>query len=237
MGERIHVLAIDDNRDRVKQLVRYISEHDPDFKIEHPLDIKTLIRLIETTTFDCIISPEEISVLDNFELTQKLSEIMSLPIIQYLGESKPPLYKKIPSESFKDNLPSEDALSYSVLIKRIRNTINPVINRDNTTALTLPMNPSVIVRDNKLFIVGEDGSEELWGNEDEETIEEIAYNMELELKAIQWVRLELERFIGELTEVMKHSDIPRNDISDIIYEGYRSLLIRFQKMDESYNER
>ncbi|MFH1179764.1 MAG: hypothetical protein V1710_05340 [Candidatus Bathyarchaeota archaeon] len=162
---------------------------------------------------------------------------MSLPIIQYLGESKPPLYKKIPSESFKDNLPSEDALSYSVLIKRIRNTINPVINRDNTTTLTLPMNPSVIVRDNKLFIVGEDGSEELWGNEDEETIEEIAYNMELELKAIQWVRLELGRFIGELTEVMKHSDIPRNDISDIIYEGYRPLLIRFQKMDESYNER
>ena len=99
------------------------------------------------------------------------------------------------------------------------------------------MNPSVIVRDNKLFIVDEDGSEEYWGAEDEETIEDIAYNMELELKAIQWVRLELERFIGELTEVMKYSDIPRNDISDIIYEGYRALLMRFQKMDESYNER
>jgi PleD family two-component response regulator len=90
MGERIHVLAIDDNPDRVKQLVRYISEHDPDFKIEYPLDIKTLVRLIETTTFDCIISPEDISVLDNLELTQKLSEIMSLPIIRYLGESRLP---------------------------------------------------------------------------------------------------------------------------------------------------
>ncbi|MCJ7731902.1 hypothetical protein MUP51_06255 [Candidatus Bathyarchaeota archaeon] len=162
---------------------------------------------------------------------------MSLPNIRYLGESRLPYSTKGHSESFKDNLLSEDAVSYDLLVKRIRRTINPVVKRGTPTTLKLPMTPRIIVRGNKLFIVGEDGSEELWGNEDEETIEEIAYNMELELKAIQWVRLELERFIGELTEVMKHSDIPRNDISDIIYEGYRSLLIRFQKMDESYNER
>lgn len=237
MGETIRILAIDDNPDRIRQLVRYISEHCPDLKIEYPSDIKTLIQHIETTTYDCIISPEEISVLDNLELIQKLSEIMSLPIIRYLGESRLPISTKGHSESFKDNLLSEDAVSYDLLVKRIRRTINPVVKRGTPTTLKLPMTPRIIVRSNKLFIVGEDGSEELWGNEDEETIEEIAYNMELELKAIQWVRLELERFIGELTEVMKCSDIPRNDISDIIYEGYRSLLIRFQKMDESYNER
>ena len=52
------------------------------------------------------------------------------------------------------------------------------------------------------------------------------------MKANQWVRSELERFIGELSEHMEYSEIPRRNIPNIVFEGYRSQLLRFHRLNE-----
>ena len=236
MGEPIRILAIDDNVDRIQQLIRSLSEYDPDIKIDHPSGILALIQLIESNTYDCIITPDEISILNNIELNQKISEVLSIPILRYLEKSRLPTSTTEHTE-LQENLHYEDALYYSTFATRIRKTLNMGNRRGRAINLDLPETPKVTIRGNKIYIVKENGFEELWGNESTETIEDVAILMELELKTIQWVRLELERFIGELTESIKCSDIPPYDVSDIIYEGYRSLLSQFQRIDKSKNHR
>ena len=58
--------------------------------------------------------------------------------------------------------------------------------------------PKVIVEGKELFILYENGSEEFWGKELDDDLEETASKMELELRAIKWVKSEIERFIGDL---------------------------------------
>lgn len=231
MGEPIRVLAIDDNTERVKKIITKLSKREPNIIIENPQDIQSLIQLIEATRYDCIITPEKLSILNNSELIHKLSELVSIPVIRYSTQTEFPESVKRHLQSFKEIIPQEDAFSHCLLLKRIRRTINP--HQDHHISLMLPETPRVIVRGNDLFIVNEEGSEEYWGNEEEGDIEEIAHEMELEMKATQWVRTEIERFLGELSEHMEFSEIPRQDIPDIIYEGYRSLLMRFHRLHES----
>jgi hypothetical protein len=232
MGEPVRVLAIDDNAERVLKIITKLSRKDPDIIIENPQDIKSLIQLIEATHYDCIITPEKLSILSNSDLIHKLSELVSIPVIQYSTQTEFPESVKRHLQSFKEIIPQEDTFSYCLLLKRIRRVINP--QRDQCISLVFPETPKVVVRGNDLFIVNEEGSEEYWGNEDEENIEEIAHEMELEMKATQWVRTELERFICQLSEHMEYSEIPRQDIPDIVYEGYRSLLMRFHRLHESH---
>jgi len=217
-------------------MIHFISLQDPDIKIDNPSSINSLIHLVETNTYDCIIAPDKIGVLNNLELTQKVAEIASTPILRYSSESS--LY--IPTESNPERSEGQkrdDVLSYSLLATRIRNTVKQGKRRGPVINLNLPELPYVKIKGNEIIIVKEGGSEEYWGNEPDETIHEIARLMELELKMIQWVRMELLRLIGEITETIKETEVPQSDISDIIYEGYRSLLTQFKKIDQSYNQR
>lgn len=235
MGEIIRILAIDKNEDRVRHIVDKLSQHDPGLKIEVPEDIPSLIQLIETTEYDCIITPEEISILNTTELVQKLTEIISLPIIQYSDDSSLPSSIRLQYQSFKGYLPEENNLAYGLFAKRIRRTVQRLSVKSNAIDLNLPDSPRIVVEGNKLFIVDENGSN-FWGYEEEAQIDEIAKQLESELKAIQWVSNETQRFISELSELLKYSDIPHQDISDIVYEGYRSLFVKFKKLHESSNE-
>ena len=97
---------------------------------------------------------------------------------------------------------------------------------------SLPDTPKVIVRGKELFIVNNNGTEEFWGSETDGNIEEIASKMEMELRAVKWVKHELERIISDLTEIISYTDIPSDRIPNIIFEGYRSLLFSFKRIDE-----
>ncbi|MBD3173008.1 hypothetical protein GF326_11105 [Candidatus Bathyarchaeota archaeon] len=236
MEDIIRVLAIDGDEKRVRQISRCLAEYDPGIKIEHPGDAESLIQLMETNSFDCIITPEDLSFLNRTELLQRLAEVLSLPVIRYLGESRLPESTRLDSSLIQELLSRENKLSYRVLSKRIRRTI--ASNGEMRFAgLGLPDAPRVMVRGDRLFIVDENGSERLWGCESMDEIHDIARDMELELRAVRWVRLELERLIGELTEVVMYSGVPEDRVSDIIFEGYRSLLALFMRMDEYYGKR
>ncbi len=98
-----------------------------------------------------------------------------------------------------------------------------------------PDTPKVVVRGEELFIVNEDGSEEFWGSEMNDNIEEIASQMEMELRAVKWIKRALERVISDLTEILMYNDVPHDQIQYIVFEGYRSLLFSFIKIDELIN--
>jgi hypothetical protein len=232
----VRVLAIDGDEKRVRQLSRCLAEYDPGIKIEHPRNVESLIQLMETTSFDCIISPEDLSFLNRTELLQRLAEVLSLPVIRYLGESRLPESTRIDSSLIQELLSRENMLSYRVLSRRIRLTVAST-GEVGFAGLGLSDAPRVVVRGDRLFIVDADGSERLWGSESMDEIHDVARDMELELRAVRWVRLELERLIGELTEVVMCSGVQEDRVSDIIFEGYRSLLLLFMRMDEYYGER
>lgn len=234
MEDIIRVLAIDGDEKRVRQLSRCLAEYDPGIKIEHPRNAESLIQLMETSSFDCIITPGDLSFLNRTELLQRLAEVLSLPVIRYLGESRLPESTRLDSSLIQELLSGENMLSYRVLSKRIRQTI-ACNGKVRFAGLFLPDAPRVVVRGNRLFIVDEDGSERLWGSESMDEINDIAHDMELELRTVRWVRLELERLIGELTEVVMYSGIPEDRVSDVIFEGYRSLLLQFIRLNDYYD--
>lgn len=136
------------------------------------------------------------------------------------------------AEQYPD-LQVEYPLDPKTLIKILEINTNPRSKHRETSYGSLPDTPKVIVRGKELFIVNEDGSEEFWGSEADENIEEIASQMEMELRAVKWVKRELERVISDLTEIMRYTDVPHDQIPNIVFEGYRSLLFCFKKIDES----
>ena len=136
------------------------------------------------------------------------------------------------AEQYPD-LQVEYPLDPKTLIKILEINTNPRSNHRETSYDSLPDTPKVIVRGKELFIVNEDGSEKFWGSEADENIEEIASQMEMELRAVKWVKRELERVISDLTEIMRYTDVPHDQIPNIVFEGYRSLLFCFKRIDES----
>jgi len=136
------------------------------------------------------------------------------------------------AEQYPD-LQVEYPLDQKTLIKLLEANTNPRPKIGETSYGALPDTPKVVVRGKELFIVKEDGSEEFWGSEGDENIEEIAFRMEMELRAVKWVKRELERVISDLTEIMSYTGVPHDQIPNIVFEGYRSLLFCFKKIDES----
>ena len=119
------------------------------------------------------------------------------------------------------------------LINPLETNTNPRPKNRETSYGALPDTPKVIVRGKELFIIKEDGSEEFWGSEADENIEEIAFQMEMELRSLKWVKHELERVLSDLTEIMNFTDVSPDQIPNIVFEGYRSLLFCFKRIDES----
>ena len=128
-------------------------------------------------------------------------------------------------------------VEYPLDLKSLMNSLeiktNPRLKNRHLSYSAFPDTPRVIARGKELFIVNEDGSEEFWGIEADENIEEIAFQMEMELRSLKWVKHELERVLSDLAEIMSYSQVPLDQIPNIVFEGYRSLLFCFKRIDES----
>ena len=99
--------------------------------------------------------------------------------------------------------------------------------------LQLPSYPKVEVLDDEIIIIGEDGDREIWDPEkDEIKAIAIASNLELELKAIMYVKFHLASYLSKLSRDLKEFNIVEGNIDDILYEGYKSLSSWFIKLDD-----
>lgn len=233
MNKSKRILAIDHDMQRIEKITKYLANNEPDIKIDFPSDLRTLIQLIEVSNYDCIITPSEISVLNKTELMYKLIDVIKLPIIDYNSDCFLDASECNQSD-LVTTLPSNDeSRLYSFLVSRIKNCVKTPNGNGIINFLQLPEFPKVNIKGNELFIVNENGFEEYWGDEPENEIKSIALQMELELKAIKWIRQQLERFISELSEILMYAEFSEDTVSNLIYEGYRNVLISFYKLMES----
>jgi len=86
--------------------------------------------------------------------------------------------------------------------------------------MTLPIFPRVEVRGTGVFVVEEDGRESYWGQEESETeATEVAEEIQLELRAIRYVKLSISKFVSNLAEELIEFNIPPENLDKVMYEG------------------
>ena len=87
--------------------------------------------------------------------------------------------------------------------------------------LKLPQSPNVIVRDNFIVICFIDGSETIWGEETSH-IEalNIARELEIELRAVNFIKSQIKNFIKEIGEILYSIDADETLLLSIIKDGH-----------------
>lgn len=90
-----------------------------------------------------------------------------------------------------------------------------------TYNIRLPRSPTVIARGNEVIIQYEDGSQIVWGYE--ETVEDakrIAQELEIELKAINYIKWHIKAFIKDLTVMLESIGADEKLLTSIIQDGH-----------------
>ena len=90
-----------------------------------------------------------------------------------------------------------------------------------TNNIRLPSSPTVIARGTEVIIQYEDGSQLVWGYE--ETVEDakrIAQELEIELKAINYIKWHIKNFFKDLTEILESIGADETLLASIIHDGH-----------------
>ena len=97
--------------------------------------------------------------------------------------------------------------------------------------IRLPQTPEVIVKDRTVVICYPDGHEIVWG--EEETHEEalrIAQEIEVELRAVQYVRMQVRTFINEMVKTLQSINADEKLLVSILRDGHS---FAFKELDPS----
>jgi len=225
LAKTIRGLLIDDDEERAPQIIEVLSKSCCGITLDHLKDLKNLPQVIYNNSYDCIIALDK--TMEKTELMHKFIEFIVLPAIPFKAST---------FRSGRQNCPPGETLTeekdalYQSLAEEVHQILRPRPQHRPFT-VNLPEAPKVVVRGNHIYIIDEEGNEELWGEELSENIYEIAQKMELQLKLFHWIRYEIMRFLSELTSLIKHVGVPDEYVSDLVFEGYRSLLFQFKDLE------
>lgn len=87
--------------------------------------------------------------------------------------------------------------------------------------IKLPNSPTVIVRGNCVVICYSDGSETEWGEEQSHSEAlKIAQELEIELRAISYVKWHVRSFIQDMRELLSSLDIDEGLLDSILKDGH-----------------
>ncbi|MFP3951257.1 MAG: hypothetical protein ACLFVP_03825 [Candidatus Bathyarchaeia archaeon] len=90
--------------------------------------------------------------------------------------------------------------------------------------VNLPEYPKVEVRGDSITIIGEDGEEKVWGIEENQSIaRRAASDVELNLRAVRYVKLRLGSSLNELMDELLDMGISREYLDRVLLEGYYGL--------------
>jgi len=208
MGSQIDVIALIDVDSPI--LVKQCLEScDQGFRVEQASNMMAFRRLILSRKFDCILSSMDSPWVGE--------------VICYQLTHRPP----IPVVLFsRDDLAPHN---HERLAGKIRRKVETLQNTNHSA-------PAAIVRGDKIYLRGVDAKEVYWGSESSDS-EDLGEEMELEFRAIDYVRDRLAAVVSDLTEELYLSDIAPEHVSDIVYEGYRKLLLWFRDIDVSLGHR
>ena len=96
----------------------------------------------------------------------------------------------------------------------------------------LPDYHKVVLDGSAVVIQYENGEREVWGYEPNHKLaREVASDIEIGLKSINYISLELMKSPSELADQLENLEIPKEYIKEYIYEGYCKLLKWFQELD------
>ena len=86
--------------------------------------------------------------------------------------------------------------------------------------LDLPDFPRARVVGKCVVLIDEDGRESFWGEEETaERAREVADEIQLEMRAIRYVRVKLMRALDSIAEEISELSVSRESLDKIIYEG------------------
>jgi hypothetical protein len=90
-----------------------------------------------------------------------------------------------------------------------------------TRQIKLPESPSVIVRGKCVIICYSDGSETEWGEEKNHSEAlKIAKELEIELRAISYVKWHVKSFIQDMRKLLSSFDIDEGLLDSILKDGH-----------------
>ena len=219
MGDQVDIIALVET-DTLLPVKQCLERCDHGFRVELASNIGALRRLIVSKKFDCIVSTMEspsVGDIIGFQLTHD----PPIPVVLFPQNELEVLH----------NLENYEKLAgrirWKVESRRARRS-----GRQNESHVT----PIVLVMEDKIYVKGADGKNVLWGYEGPDSYD-LARTMELELMAIDYVRDRLAEAVSNITEELYLSDLPPENVSDILYEGYRKLLLWFRDLDTSLGHR
>jgi len=85
----------------------------------------------------------------------------------------------------------------------------------------LPKFPKVRAEGKKIFITYRDGEEMSWGEEaSEELAASVSIELDLELKAIEYVKMHVFNFINDVRDALLRENISKDHLEQILVEGH-----------------
>ena len=219
MGDQVDIIALIET-DTPLPVKKYLERCDHGFRVEQASNIGVFRRLISSKKFDCIVSTMEspsVGDIIGFQLTHD----PPIPVVLFPQNELEVLH----------NLDGYEKLAGRIR-RKVENSKAREFGRQNEGHVT----PVVLVMEDEIYVKGADGKNVLWGYEGPDSYD-LARTMELELMAIDYVRDRLAEAVSNITEELYLSDLPPENVSDILYEGYRKLLLWFRDLDTSLGHR
>lgn len=216
MGDQIEIIALIET-DTLLPVKQCLERCDHGFRVELASNIEALRRLVASKKYDCILSTTESpSVGDIIEF--QLTHDPPIPVVL------------LPQNEL------EVLHNFEKLAGKIRRKVENSKARESWRQKEGHVSPTVLVREDQIYVKGADGKNFLWGYEGPDSYD-LAKDMALELTAIDYVRDRLAEAVSNITEELYLSDLTPENVSDIVYEGYRKLLIWFRDIDTSLGHR
>jgi len=241
-GSSFKVLAVDDEPDHLYMMETYLREIAPEFKIDSVESPRAALEKIEKKNYDCVVLDHSMAEMTGLELAKKIREISHVPIILYTGRGSEEIASKALESGVDDYIKKNpDPAHFKALANRIRRTVDKHRLQDLAesqffpdTKVKLPEYPKVEVRGNYIYIVHEDGKEELWGRENRKsTALEAARDIELGLKAIKYGKDYLAKSLNDLMYDLMDQGIPVEYLDNIISQGYGDIKKLLKRLSES----
>jgi hypothetical protein len=219
MGDKVDIIALIET-DTPLPVKKCLERCDHGLRVEQASNMRVFRRLISSKEFDCIVSTIEspsVGEIMSFQLTHD----PPIPVVLFPQNELEGLH----------NLENSEKLACRIR-RKVESSRAREIRKRNEGYVT----PIVVVRENGIYVKGADGKKVLWGYEGPDSYD-VAKTIELELRAINYVRDRLAEAVSNITEELYLSDLTPENVSDIVYEGYLKLLPWFRDLDGSLGHR
>ncbi len=224
----LKIIAVDDEPSQLKWIKLFLEKIDKDLIVEtfnHPYELQERIK---ETHYDCILSDYELPGMNGVELALKVKEFKDIPFVLYTGRGSEEIVLEAFAAGVEGYVRKEvDPEHYKKVVREIRKAIErggrsksvDFVNNDS-----LPDFPKAIAQGRSVIILYEDGTKQIWSEEvDEFEANRVAEEIQRGLQLRYYVRFDMYNYLNGLVEKLQSLDVPKDELEDIIFEGYRGL--------------